>query len=115
MTREQSLVGMDLDMDQIGFEHQFAPGFFDGDRVAIGFIGDLTVAIEMHQPDHATVKRSLGQRAQIGLLAPKCFSNAHRLSINHAHIVAQTLLHELLIELLKGSHTWYGQKTSFYD
>src|SRR5581483_1178040 len=110
MAREQSLLGMDLDMEGIGFEDQLAPGFFDGNGIAIGFIGDLTVAIEMHHPGHATVKRPLGQWTQTRLLALEGFSDADRLPINHTHIVTQAMLQQLLIELLEGGHTRHGHQ-----
>jgi hypothetical protein len=55
-------------MKRVGFQRQLAPGFFDGHGVAIGLIGDLTVAIEMHRPGDTTVEGPPGQGAQQRLL-----------------------------------------------
>src|SRR6266566_3815157 len=69
-----------------------------------------TRAIEVNHSCHTTVKRPLGQRTQERLLALPGLPNAHGLSINHADIIAQTLLQPLLIQLFKGGHTRYGHE-----
>src|SRR5205085_1315432 len=110
MASQHPLVGKDLNMKRIGFEDQLASGLLDGHGVTIGFIGHLAVAIEVDLAGDTAVKRPLGQRKQERLLALPGLPNAHRLSINHAHIIAQTLLQHLLIQLLKGGRARHGHE-----
>ena len=110
MASQHPLVGKDLNMKRIGFQDQLASGLLDGHRVAIGFIGHLAVAIEVDLAGDTAVKRPLGQRKQERLLALPGLPNAHRLSINHAHIIAQALLQHLLIQFFERDYTRHGHE-----
>ena len=58
----------------------------------------------MHLARHAAIKGPPGQGAQQRLLTLPHLSNALRLPIDHAHLIAPTLLLEEAIQFLKAGH-----------
>src|SRR6266699_3192970 len=110
MPSQQGSFKQDLHLKRIRFQRQFRPGLFRGDRVAIGFVGHLAVAIEVRLARDAALKRPRWQWTQVGLFFLPGLPNTDRLAMDHPHIVASAGCQQVAIEFLKRGHARHGHE-----
>src|SRR6266487_2900617 len=110
MPSQQGSFTQNLYLKRRGFEGQFLPRLFRRDPVAIGFVGHLTVAVQMHLASDTALKRPRGEGTQVGLFFLPGLPNTHRLAMDYPHIVAPTRCQQMAIELLKGGHARHGHE-----
>src|SRR5258708_2221203 len=110
MPSKQGSFKQDLTFKRIRFQRQFLPRLFRGDRVAIGFVGHLAVAIEVGLARDAACKRPRWQWTQVRLFFLPGLSNTDRLAMDHPHIVASAGGQQVAIEFLKGGHARHGHE-----
>src|SRR5579859_692935 len=109
-SQQFSLTGVYFKSEGISFHDQFPTCLLGWHRIAVGFKGYLTVAIEMDLAFDAAVKRANRQGAQIRALFLPRLAHALWLPIDDANIIAQASLKEVLVQFLERGNTWYGHK-----
>jgi hypothetical protein len=110
VTSQHTSLEENLDLKRIGFQGQFLPCLFNRDRVTVGIIRHLAVAVQMRLARHAAFKGPRWERTEVRLLFTPGLSNADRLAMHYAHIVAHTGGQQVTIQLVKGVHPRDGNQ-----